>query len=76
MNEDDSAGGVTCDIEADLCSLALSDTAAVLTFLGTEGEQISVTMPPIMLETLGQQIAAMRSRLRGRWSPAGKTDRS
>ncbi|MDA8250408.1 MAG: hypothetical protein M0Z28_14725 [Rhodospirillales bacterium] len=76
MSQDDAPGGMTCDIEADLCSLALNDAAAVLTFLGTQGERISVTMPPMMLETLGQQIAAMRSRLPGRWSPAGRTGRS
>ncbi len=76
MSDDDPAGAVICDIEAELCSLATSDTAAILTFLGTRGERISVTLPPIMLETLGQEIAAARSRLPRRWSPAGRADRS
>ena len=74
MSEDDGAGRVICDIEAELCSLAISGAAAMLTFVGTRGERISVTMPPLMLETLGQQIAAMRSQLPERWLPTRQND--
>ena len=63
------AGG--CDIEAEFCSLAITEASAILSFLGTNGERVSIVMPPIMLESLGQQIAAVRPHLARRWLPNG-----
>lgn len=63
------AGG--CDIEAESCSLAITEASAILSFPGINGERVSVVMPPIMLESLGLRIAALRPDLARRWSPKG-----
>lgn len=65
-------GAAGYDIEAESYSLAITETSAILSFVGTNGERASVTMPAIMLATLGQQITAVRPRLARRWSPKGQ----
>ena len=57
------------DIEAELCSVSHTAHSVTLTFAGTNGEKVAVTMPPIMVDTLYQTLAAIRPNLAPRWSP-------
>ena len=57
------------DIEAELCSVSHTPHSVTLTFAGTNGEKVSVTMPPIMAATLHQTLAVIRPNLAPRWSP-------
>ncbi|MCL5670726.1 MAG: hypothetical protein M1423_05435 [Acidobacteria bacterium] len=57
------------DLEAELCSVSNTAHSVTLTFVGTNDEKVSVTLPPIMVETLYQTLGGIRPKLEGRWSP-------
>ena len=60
------------DFEAEICSLAVVGASVVLSFVGTNGERVSVTMPPIMLDQLAQSIAGAHPHIAKTWSPSAR----
>ena len=57
------------DLEAELCSVSSTSHSVTLTVLGTNGETVSITMPPVMVEVLHRTLGLVLPTLASRWSP-------